>query len=315
MQPVLEELQKRRLHARSQALVLLAVLLVVAVGLAIAMGRFFGLLAVVMAPVAIRGWRAANRSLQADYRKYFKANVIARLPRVIDPTLVYSGSSGISQQEFSGSGIFGQRIDRYRAEDLFEGKIGATAFRLSEVHAEHRDTSSSTRGGSRTTWLTIFRGLLFIADFNKDFRGRTFVLPDAAEKALGGVGRLLQGWRTKMDDRQGEIVRLEDAEFEKSFVVSSTDQVEARYLLSPSLMQRLTRFRREVDAPVSLSFVRSRVFIAISTKNDRFEPPSIWGRASLLSPEDVASYFKDVRLSEQIVEDLNLNRRIWSKEP
>jgi hypothetical protein len=34
-----------------------------------------------------------------------------------------------------------------------------------------------------------------------------------------------------------------------------------------------------------------------------------------LSPEDVASYFKDVRLSEQIVEDLNLNRRIWSKEP
>lgn len=44
-----------------------------------------------------------------------------------------------------------------------------------------------------------------------------------------------------------------------------------------------------------------------------FEPPSIWRGAALLDQAGVAAYFKDVRLAEQIIEDLNLNLRIWSK--
>ena len=45
------------------------------------------------------------------------------------------------------------------------------------------------------------------------------------------------------------LVKLEDPEFEKHFVVSGEDQVEARYILSTCLMQRLTDFRNKPMNP------------------------------------------------------------------
>ena len=42
-----------------------------------------------------------------------------------------------------------------------------------------------------------------------------------------------------------EEIELEDPEFMEHFRVYSTDQVEARYILSPSMMERLLAFRRE----------------------------------------------------------------------
>lgn len=41
-----------------------------------------------------------------------------------------------------------------------------------------------------------------------------------------------------------DVVRLEDPEFEKIFVVYSSDEVEARYILSTSFMERLVEFRK-----------------------------------------------------------------------
>ena len=41
----------------------------------------------------------------------------------------------------------------------------------------------------------------------------------------------------------GELVKLEDPEFEKSFVVYSGNQTEARYILSTSLMRRILDYK------------------------------------------------------------------------
>lgn len=314
LQPILDELEQRRLRARNRALVSLAIIAPIALVLALLLIRWVEVLAIIVAVLAVGAWFAVNHRLQSEYRSYFKAEVIARLVRLVDPNLSYAFLGGISQDEFRASGIYTQRIDRYRTEDRFQGKVGATAFRFSEVHAEYKTTSTDSKGRRKTQWHTIFRGLFFIADFNKHFQGQTFVLPDVAESTLGGLGRMLQGWGSKMDGRPGELVRLEDPEFERLFVVSSTDQVEARYILSTSLMRRLVEFRQELGQPVALSFVNSQITIAISTSKNHFEPPSIWRGAALLDQEGVAAYFKDVRLAEQIIEDLNLNLRIWSKQ-
>jgi hypothetical protein len=40
-----------------------------------------------------------------------------------------------------------------------------------------------------------------------------------------------------------EEIKLEDPEIRKNFVVYSTDQVEARYLLTPSFIQRFKRLK------------------------------------------------------------------------
>jgi Protein of unknown function (DUF3137) len=315
LQPIINDLEQRRRRARSRALSSAAIIIPVALLLMLLLGRLIGEFGLILPGIiGFVAWGWYNSSAQQEYRDYFKTEVIARLARLVDPNLVYQPGSGINREEFRASGIYRQGIDRYSAEDYFSGAVGSTAFHFSEVHAEYKTTSTDSKGRTTTHWHTIFEGIFFIADFNKHFQGQTYVLPDNAESALGGLGRMFQNLGSKLDGRPGELVRLEDPEFERLFVVSSTDQVEARYILSTSLMQRLSQFREAVGSPVALAFVDSQIYIAISSRRNHFEPPSIWRGVANLSQADVEAYFKDVRLAEQIVEDLNLNLRIWSKQ-
>jgi hypothetical protein len=106
-------------------------------------------------------------------------------------------------------------------------------------------------------------------------------------------------------------VKLEDPEFEREFVVYSSDQVEARYILSTSLMKRIVDFRRSCDKKLHLSFINSQVNVAISFKRNLFEPKLF---STLLDFGPIQEYFEDLCLAVGIVEDLNLNMRIWTKE-
>jgi hypothetical protein len=179
---------------------------------------------------------------------------------------------------------------------------------FSEVHAEYKSTHTDNKGNTHTEWHTIFKGLLFTADFNKDFRHVTVVLPDVAEKLLGRFGRALQG-ATFMSDLK--LVKLEDPDFEREYVVYSQDQIEARYILSPALMKRLYDFKMRTRKELYFSFVGSRVCVAIPYNEDLFEPKVF---QTLLDFSVVERYFSDLQFAVGIVEDLNLNTRIWSKE-
>lgn len=315
LQPILAQLEQKRLQVRNRALVSLALIVPMAGLLGALLAYWLGGFGMMIAlALGIFGWLGYNHKAQQVYREFFKTEIIARLARLIDPNLAYHYGSGISIDDFRHSGLFRTQIDRYNAEDFFSGQVGATAFRFSEVHAEYKTTTTDSKGNRQTHWHTIFQGVFFISDFNKHFQGRTYVLPDNAERTLGIIGQVLQEWGSRMDGRKGELIKLEDPEFEQLFAVHSTDQVEARYILSTSLMQRLTEFRRQLNTNVAIAFVDSSIFIAISTTKNHFEPPSIWRGAATLLKDDVEEYFKDVRLAEQIVEDLNLNLRIWSKQ-
>jgi hypothetical protein len=181
-----------------------------------------------------------------------------------------------------------------------------TAVRFSEVHAEYKTTTRDSRRRTRTQWHTIFKGLFFIADFNKHFSGRTVVLPDTAERFFGRFGQTLQN----MNLTRAELIKLEDPEFERQFVVYGTNQVESRYILSTSLMQRILEFQKEVEAPLHIAFVASSIYIAIATRKNMFEPRII---RTILDIGLIQEYVEDLQLAMGIVEDLNLNTRIWTK--
>ena len=238
----------------------------------------------------------------------FKGTVVDGVVRFCDPSLTYEPKQHISQPQFRESGIFQHGIDRFKGEDHVVGKVGATALEFSELHAEYKTTSTDSKGHTRTTWHTIFKGLFFIADFNKDFRGATVVLPDVAERLFGFLGKTLQ----KMNfARSGELVKLEDPEFERQFVVYGDDQIEARYILSPSLMARIMDFKKSSGREILVSFVRSKVYVAIKTGKNMFEPRIF---STLLDFSLVRDYLQDLQFALGIVEELDLNTRIWTKE-
>jgi Protein of unknown function (DUF3137) len=152
----------------------------------------------------------------------------------------------------------------------------------------------------------IFKGLFFVGDFNKNFQGHTIVVPDYAERYLGNLAQDLQA----LNQQRGQLVRLEDPEFEKLFAVYSTDQIEARYLLSPSLMQRLVDFTKKARRETFVSLINDKIYIAIKYDEDLFEPKLF---KTMVDFTPVREYFETLQLMMGIVEELNLNRRIWTK--
>lgn len=250
-------------------------------------------------------WALTNSPARNFYAQ-FKTNVIKTLVHFINSELHYSPQQSISQSTFNRSKIFQKGIDRFQGDDYISGKIDKTDIEFSELHAEYKTTTTDSKGRRQTHWHTIFKGLFFSADFNKDFHGSTFVLPDFAQGIFGKFGQTLQSWGKS----HGELVKLEDVEFEKAFVCYSNDQTEARYILSPALMEKILNLKSKANRKIHLSFINSRVYVAISYQKDLFE-------ASIFSKLDqkhkIQEFFNDLNLALGIVEDLNLNTRIWTK--
>ncbi len=238
-----------------------------------------------------------------EYVRSFKTGVIEKLVKFIDENLTYARTNHISQSAFTASKLFNQHVDRFNGDDYVKGKIGQTAMEFSEIHAKYITRDSK----GRTQQHTIFKGLFFIADFNKHFKGKTIVLPDTAEKLFGQLGTILQS----MNKFRGDLVKLEDPEFEKMFAVYGDDQIEARYILSTSLMKRIVDFKKSTKKTIFLSFVGSKVNIAVSYRKDLFEPRVF---RTMLDFSPIKEYFEDLKMAVSIIEELNLNTRIWTKE-
>ena len=240
------------------------------------------------------------------YRHNFKSKIIAKITGFVDESLTYMPEGSVSRDEFVKSVIFQKSCNSFKGEDYIQGKIGKTTIEFSEVVAKHK-TTTGTGSKRKENYTTIFKGIFFVADFNKHFKTRTLVLPDTAEKLFGKFGQSLQS----MSSTRGELVKLEDPEFEKEFCVYADDQVEARYILSTALMRRILEFKKKWDTKIYLSFVDSKVYIAINLKKNLFETRLF---KTIVNYSFIEENVKYLILLISIVEDLNLNNRIWTKE-
>lgn len=240
----------------------------------------------------------------AIYCAVYKEKVIGGMTRLIQPDMTYSPERGISEQTFMEMGLYSTGIDRYHSEDMFAGKIGKTALMFSEAHAEEKRTSRDSKGRTKTRWVTIFRGLLTIADFNKEFRSWVTVKPDFAESAFGWFGRKIQGF-------SADLVRLENPDFEKAFVVHGGDQVEARYILTPDMQDRLLDLRKWFGDDIRVAFHSSRMHLTIPNSDNWFEPNI---KRSAHDTSQMQMFLRQMSSVFRLVEMLDLNTRIWTKE-
>ncbi len=315
--PVLQGLEQEREKLRSDfwrnTLIVLAIAVVVAVvgylfveAIAIGAGVFLAFIGI--------GWAYSHAT--QSWRDHFKWLALKRRVQTINPNLTYDPNRHISQEEYRLSMLFhnAPAPDRYRGEDYIEGVVGKTDIRLSELHTEYQQVTYDSKGNRQERWVTIFRGLFISADFHKDFYGITLVLPDDEQRMLGGLGQWLQSLSAKMGNQPGELVKMEDPEFERLFKVYSTDQIEARYILTPNLIARLVDFQKKLRGHIRVSFIASRMYLAIPTTHDHFEPPSLFASSKrLIDPQVLAQYLEELRFIVSIVDELNLNTRIWAK--
>lgn len=242
------------------------------------------------------------------YTEAFKMKVIGAALQHIDPSLKIEPEKGLSEQEFESAQLFDQSPDRYSCEDQVSGMAGKTSFYFSEVHAEYKTETRDKDGKTQTDWHTIFKGIIFTADFNKNFKGVTKLRPK-------NFGSKLGAWITKaapiFASKKSQLVELENIAFSNHFVTHSTDQIEARYILTPALMDKLCLLNEKSSDTISLTFIKSMIYIVFPMNENFFEPPIF---KSLLAPDCLEKDLHIIQFMYDIITELDLNTRIWGKE-
>ncbi|SHH25659.1 DUF3137 domain-containing protein [Flavobacterium defluvii] len=278
--------------------------LIIAVSIFIGLGGFAVILGIIPLIVGIVMYFKINDEA-IKYQVDYKTKVLASAFKNFDGNLTFAPQSGVPEYEFISSELFTTRPDRYNTEDLVSGIADKTSFWFAEVNAEYK-TETQTKNGTRTEWHTIFEGIIFVADFNKNFEVSTVVRPKSFGANLGA-------WFSKNVFSFGntEVVQLENTEFDNKFVTYSRNQIEARYILTPAMMERILDLNSKSEETISISFIHSKMYIAFPLSHNYFEAPI---HSSLLVPDLLTSDISIVKFMHDIVNELDLNTRIWGKE-
>ncbi len=248
--------RRRALSTVKKIFVLIAILFVLITFFAIRTGAInmviFGAGAAIVGAFTAYSWKFGKLSLET------KQTLVAKICQHIGWNFHSTEFIPIPLDVFLEYGLL-SRPDRSRFEDQMWGLAHGCAFRLNEAHLEKKTRNS--KGG--TNWSTIFRGVLIEIDFTREFLGQTLIMRDA-----GLFNR----------KKRGELKRvgLVDPVFEKIFECYGTDQVEARYLLTPTFMQRLVDLETLLSGKrLRAGFVGGKLHIAISAPN-QFEAGSMF---------------------------------------
>ncbi len=184
--------------------------------------------------------------------------------------------------------IYDFDIDKYSGNDLIFGQIEGVRVKFSDVEA----ISIKEDLHGNKTHRVLFAGILFVADF---------------PKRLKGVTQICSG-TDDFRDYGGKRARMDDAEFERLFRVYTTDQIEARYALTPSLMENLKLLKTRFHRPINIVLIGDKICMAIRTGRDNFEPdlrrPLVGKGANRFYKDEIGGFLR-------IVEELRLNRKIW----
>jgi len=232
--------------------------------------------------------------LKRDFISHYKQEVIYQIVKGIDPALNYFPGQRVPEEYYDKSDIYPEGYDVYLGDDYVEGKMGRTIIMFSELEV------CRTKGDDM---CVLFKGIFFVADFNKNFLGRTYVW-DRGERPITSINKDNFPFSVNIDK-----VLLESPHFNDKFIVYSNDQVEARYILSPTLMERMLKLSDHWNKNISFSFVNSNINIAIPFNEDLFEPDI----RDPASKESLEAYYNLLTMSIGIVEELNLNLRIWNR--
>ena len=112
-------------------------------------------------------------------------------------------------------------------------------------------------------------------------------------------------------------IKVQNFKFNKHFSVYSEDDIEARKILSPVILENLGNFAEENNMTIKLSFINNQVFIALGI-GQIFEPdlkdvlPLKKINLDLIE-KDAERIYNEMSLVSDIIKDLRLNSHIQSK--
>ena len=232
-----------------------------------------------------------------DWNRNFRPVFLGKVLSYFGWTYTYQTPEGFLQP-FRDVRIV-PRWDRKTMTDHVVGKIdNEIDAELSDCHLmQRRDDDDGAH------YDTVFHGLVGSFTFPKKFEGQTVILADKSSFARFFDGAV----------QEGDRVHLEEApDFDRKYAVYSTDQVEARYLLTPAFMERFLQLsdifnRGRRQTRIEAAFVDSRFYLTINEHHDHFRSLNI--SSKLEDPASVDPVIQPIFQIFDLVDTLRLNQK------
>ena len=199
-------------------------------------------------------------SIYTKLRNNLKKDVISKILSLYGNMYFVERKDIIKYSEIKEMGIF-PKFREKEDDDIVIGVYKNCNFVISESYLWHVENKHA---------VNDFKGLIMKIQMNKNFTGKTI------------VG--MKGYINK-PDKDFEKVELESVDFMKDRCVYSTDQINARYILTTSFMERIESLGRVFNddraSKEDLYVVRPNYTIGPTF---RFNPMQVLGYNSVLNP-------------------------------
>lgn len=239
----------------------------------------------------------ANRKIQQQYRRTYKAYFVEQNLKKTFTDLSYDHAAGISSALLDSTGMV-YTGNRYSSNDFTSGKYKDVAFSQADVHIETEYTDSD----GDTHYTTIFRGRFMIFEFPKQFNFKLEI-----------VGKRFRAYRKPgTDSKTGhrtEKITTESSEFNSMFRVYGQDGFEAYYILDPAFMVKLMNIATLHKNKVLFAFFENRLIVGLDDGKDSFEPP--FPMKTIDEAAESAKIAADIITITDFVDQLSLARKLF----
>lgn len=105
-----------------------------------------------------------------------------------------------------------------------------------------------------------------------------------------------------------EEIKLEDPEFEKRYKAYSSDEIEGRYLITPTFMERFRTLHTSFGTnKAKCSFYGDRVMFAISTRKNLFEIGDLF--TPLTNPKQINTFLSEISAIFDLIDYFKLDEK------
>jgi hypothetical protein len=263
----------------------------------------FGILCAIIYLVYIPIMKKRYKQIGDSGENYtsFKEQIFKKMIAFINPSFQYVEHGYIGARELHELDIFRDKNYDVTGNDQILGSYNGVPFQYCDLYMSHTPTFRLQNESPEE----VFSGQFFMAKFNKTFSTQIVISPKA------GISEFIIGnsFSSNIVKPSAKIM-LEDPEFAKMFDVYANDQVEARYILTPTTMQNIKDIAHKAKGSLFFFFINNKIIAANNNRINKFET----GVTTKLNPELLVSFYEDLYKQFSIIDDLKLNINIWKQQ-
>ena len=263
---------------------------------------FFGMISLVSSsmPIAIKNENVDNK--KDAKKKQYENTVLKKLIHYMDSPLSFHPSRSISKRQAINTHLLDEiRLKRYSGENLCIALINNIKVEFSEIHSIINQNNLNTQTSYRND-------MLLIAEFPRSFSSKLFILPDKNKEVYPG---LIGSWLQNNNFTDKNVIKMDNIEFERYFFIYGNDDIEARYILTHTVMEQLLKIRKKSTSDISISFSGGKMNILFPN----------FGYKNMINSSSNIEHFEYIRPYIDIIYSildmislLKLDDKIWNKK-